>query len=69
MSSPKVPHLFEPLEIGGLRLKNRIIMAPLTRSRDIIPRENLHVPYYAERAGVGLIVRIENAEPITGPRY
>jgi 2,4-dienoyl-CoA reductase-like NADH-dependent reductase (Old Yellow Enzyme family) len=29
----KVPDLFTPVEVGPLALKNRIAMAPLTRSR------------------------------------
>lgn len=48
--------LLAPLTMGDLHLKNRVIMASLTRNRDNVPRENLHVPYYAERAGTGLIV-------------
>jgi 2,4-dienoyl-CoA reductase-like NADH-dependent reductase (Old Yellow Enzyme family) len=48
--------LLAPLQMGDLHLKNRVIMASLTRNRDAIPRENLHVPYYGERAGTGLIV-------------
>lgn len=43
--------------MGDLKLKNRVVMASLTRNRDNVPRENLHAPYYAERAGTGLIVR------------
>lgn len=54
-------HLLSPLQMGDLQLKNRVVMASLTRNRDSVPRENLHVPYYAERAGTGLIVR---AQPI-----
>ena len=27
------PTLFDPIQVGDLRLPNRIIMAPLTRSR------------------------------------
>ena len=27
-----MPSLFDPLTLGGLRLRNRIVMAPLTRS-------------------------------------
>ena len=49
-------HLLEPLQMGDLRLNNRVIVASLTRNRDSVPRENLHVPYYSERAGTGLIV-------------
>ena len=31
--------LFDPIQVGGLRLPNRIVMAPLTRNRapDAIP--------------------------------
>jgi 2,4-dienoyl-CoA reductase-like NADH-dependent reductase (Old Yellow Enzyme family) len=28
-----MPTLFDPLDVGALRLPNRIIMAPLTRAR------------------------------------
>ncbi|KAB8228873.1 alkene reductase [Aspergillus alliaceus] len=49
-------HLLEPLKMGDQLLKNRVIMASLTRNRDNVPRENLHAPYYSERAGTGLII-------------
>lgn len=49
--------LLEPAKIGNLELKNRAVMAPLTRSRatDNIPND-LMVQYYSQRAGAGLIV-------------
>ena len=50
--------LFQPLDIGGFRASNRIVMAPLTRCRatdDGVVGE-LHQEYYAQRAGAGLIV-------------
>jgi N-ethylmaleimide reductase len=50
--------LFDPLAIGDLRLRNRIIMAPLTRSRtgaDRVPNA-LMAEYYAQRASAGLII-------------
>ena len=50
--------LFTPLELGELRLRNRIVMAPMTRSRaseGAMPNE-LMVEYYRQRAGAGLIV-------------
>ncbi len=50
--------LFQPTNVGALHLNNRIAMAPLTRSRagaDGVPSE-LHVEYYQQRAGAGLIV-------------
>ena len=50
--------LFDPLQIGPLELKNRIIMAPLTRSRagdERVPNA-LMAEYYRQRAGAGLIL-------------
>ena len=50
--------LFSPYRLGTLQLKNRMVMAPLTRSR----AEEGNVPssmaatYYSQRAGAGLIV-------------
>jgi N-ethylmaleimide reductase len=50
--------LFDAYKLGPLTLKNRIVMAPLTRSRagqGETPRE-LNVEYYRQRASAGLIV-------------
>lgn len=52
--------LFKPFQLGPLQLKNRIVMAPMTRNfspNDNIPGDNV-VDYYRRRAegGVGLIV-------------
>lgn len=50
--------LFSPMEMGAIKLANRIVMAPVTRSRyceDGIPNE-LHATYYAQRASAGLII-------------
>jgi N-ethylmaleimide reductase len=50
--------LFEPVQLGPHRLHNRIVMAPLTRSRateDGIPTL-LMAEYYARRASAGLII-------------
>jgi N-ethylmaleimide reductase len=49
--------LFSPYDLAGLLLKNRVIMAPMTRSRAIgnTPNE-LMVKYYSERADAGLII-------------
>ena len=52
------PSLFDPLPLGDLLLPNRIVMAPLTRSRagiDRIPNA-LMAEYYAQRASAGLIL-------------
>lgn len=51
-------YLFEPVELGPLQLPNRIVMAPLTRSRakeGDVPGE-LAIEYYAQRASAGLII-------------
>lgn len=50
--------LFLPYESSGLKLKNRTVMAPMTRSRatsDNIPTD-IMAEYYAQRAGAGLII-------------
>lgn len=47
-----------PLTLGALELKNRVIMAPLTRSRateDRVPTAMM-AEYYAQRASAGLII-------------
>jgi len=50
--------LFDPIELSGLPLNNRIAMAPMTRSRaDAHGLVNdLHATYYAQRASAGLII-------------
>jgi N-ethylmaleimide reductase len=52
-----MPLLFSKTAVGPLTLQNRIVMAPLTRSRAVgnVPNE-LMARYYAERASVGLII-------------
>jgi N-ethylmaleimide reductase len=50
--------LFQPLRLGPLALPNRVVMAPLTRSRTGskgIPAK-LNATYYAQRASAGLII-------------
>ncbi|MBU3623518.1 alkene reductase [Polynucleobacter sp. AP-Latsch-80-C2] len=50
--------MFTPVSLGAIQLKNRLVMAPLTRMRAIAG----HVPnplaktYYSQRAGAGLII-------------
>ena len=50
--------LQQPFEIGGLPLRNRVVMAPLTRMRAFDARTpgDLQVEHYAQRATAGLIV-------------
>ncbi|MEH2627154.1 N-ethylmaleimide reductase [Bradyrhizobium sp. AZCC 1719] len=56
--------LFTPVRVGRYTLPNRLVMAPMTRSRaglDGTPGE-LATEYYSQRAGVGLIVT-EGTQP------
>ena len=52
-------NLFDPITVGDITLKNRIIMAPLTRARAIgggrVPNA-LMAKYYEQRASAGLIL-------------
>ena len=50
--------LNSPLTLGALELKNRVVMAPLTRSRATIDRvpTAMRAEYYAHRASAGLII-------------
>jgi N-ethylmaleimide reductase len=57
--------LFSPVKLGTISLKNRMVMAPLTRNRageGGVPHD-LNVTYYAQRATAGLIVT--EATPIS----
>jgi N-ethylmaleimide reductase len=52
-------NLFEPVPLGNIFLKNRIVLPPLTRQRsdrDGDVATDLMATYYAQRAGGGLIV-------------
>ncbi|WP_321960581.1 alkene reductase [Paraburkholderia sp. J7] len=50
--------LLDPIRIGDLELANRIVMAPMTRSRagDADVPTNLNGDYYVQRASAGLII-------------
>ena len=54
----QAPDLFSSAEMGTLKDKNRVVMAPLTRSRagpGNVPTQ-LNALYYAQRASAGLII-------------
>ncbi|NUS14228.1 MAG: alkene reductase [Streptomyces sp.] len=56
---------FDPIDLGGRRLPNRIVMAPMTRSRAYGPGLSptaSTAAYYAQRASAGLIVT-EGTQP------
>jgi len=53
-----MPTLFDPVEMGALKLPNRILMAPLTRGRAdkaAVPTA-IMADYYAQRSAAGLII-------------
>jgi 2,4-dienoyl-CoA reductase-like NADH-dependent reductase (Old Yellow Enzyme family) len=64
--------LFDPITIGDITLKNRVIMAPLTRARAIgggrVPNA-LMAKYYAQRASAGLILSEATAVTPQGVGY
>jgi 2,4-dienoyl-CoA reductase-like NADH-dependent reductase (Old Yellow Enzyme family) len=64
--------LFDPIKIGDLDLPNRVIMAPLTRSRavggDRVPNA-LMAEYYVQRASAGLILSEATAVTPQGVGY
>jgi len=66
-----MPSLFDPIQVGDLTLRNRIIMAPLTRRRsgpERVPGP-LMAEYYAQRASAGLIISEATAVTPMGVGY
>jgi len=62
-----MPTLFEPLRVGELELDNRIVMAPMTRSRadDRGVQPAYVAEYYRQRASAGLIItEATNVSPL-----
>jgi 2,4-dienoyl-CoA reductase-like NADH-dependent reductase (Old Yellow Enzyme family)/thioredoxin reductase len=71
MTATAYPHLFSPFSLGGLTLKNRVVMSPMSTEMggedgSVTPRM---IAFYRERAlgGVGLItVEFTSVSPETG---
>lgn len=61
---------FEPTRLGALTLSNRIVMAPMTRSRALgnVPNEMM-AEYCAQRASAGLIVSSGTSPAADGLGY
>ena len=58
MNETSSPKLLSPVQVGALSLANRVVLAPLTRSRageERIPN-SLMSTYYQQRASAGLII-------------
>lgn len=59
MNAMKDQPLLQPYKMGHLQLKNRMVMAPMTRSRAVNPEnaaDELTAQYYEQRATAGLII-------------
>ena len=63
--------LFEPLSTRSLQLRNRIVMAPMTRSRAVEANtpNALMAEYYGQRASAGLIITEGTAPSPNGIGY
>jgi len=64
--------LFKAFNLNGITLRNRIVMAPLTRSRAIHGSDaphQLNAQYYAQRASAGLIISEATQISPTGKGY
>jgi N-ethylmaleimide reductase len=65
------PTLFDPVRLGDIECANRVMMAPMTRSRaneQDCPTQ-LHVDYYQQRASAGLIVTEGTQPSVHGKGY
>ena len=63
---------FDPIDLAGMRLRNRIAMAPMTRSRAYGPGQTptpLMATYYAQRATAGLIITEGTQPSVIGQGY
>lgn len=63
--------LFEPSQLGAIPVKNRIVMAPMTRSRATMDRvpTRLMCEYYNQRASAGLIISEGIIPDLSGRGY
>jgi N-ethylmaleimide reductase len=62
--------ILEPYNLNGVLLKNRIVMAPMTRSRAVNNTPNdLMKTYYSQRAGAGLIISEGTSPSVNGLGY
>ncbi len=72
MPQTELTTLLSPWKLGELTLKNRLVMAPMTRSRALIEGNvpnPLAATYYAQRASAGLIVSEATQVSLQGVGY
>ena len=64
--------LFTPYNMNGIHLKNRFLMAPMTRSRSSQPGDvpnQLMAEYYGQRASAGIIITEATQVSLQGKGY
>ncbi len=64
-----VEKLFEPLKVGELTLKHRVVMAPLTRMRATVPGNSantMNAEHYGQRASEGGLIIAEASQVVAG---
>ncbi|MBV8502122.1 MAG: alkene reductase [Paucibacter sp.] len=65
-----MPSLFDPVQFGDIQLANRIVMAPLTRSRSVgLAPGPMAIEYYRQRASAGLIISEGTQIALEGQGY
>lgn len=66
----KNQQLFTPEKIGSIELKNRVVMAPMTRCRALknVPND-LMADYYKQRSSAGLIITEGTSPSLNGLGY
>ena len=70
-NAPVISRLLEPARLGALRLPNRLVMAPMTRTRaraDGVPAQ-IMAAYYVQRASAGLIIAEATTPNAVGQTY
>jgi N-ethylmaleimide reductase len=70
-NAPVIPRLLESARLGALRLPNRLVMAPMSRTRagaDGVPQP-IMATYYAQRASAGLIIAEAATPSAVGQTY
>lgn len=68
----EIKHLFSQYNMGPIALKNRFLMAPMTRSRSTQPGDipnALMVEYYRQRSSAGLIISEATQISLQGKGY
>ena len=61
--SVKISPLFEPLDVKGHTLRNRVVMPPMIADRGIVSRDG--ISWYGEHAAGGVALVIVEATPVT----